>query len=168
MKQSLIEKEISKGNHSYNIGKSVLTLMNIKDSVNKKDDLLTVRELIKYEINKLKPVKSLNKAIPKKKPIKMVNILKTKKAKQSPNHTRPFMVLCKPSPELAELIGPKTRPRTKFVSEIWNYITKHKLQNPKNKRIILCDEKLSKLFKKKEVTMFELAGLIGRHLTHIK
>ena len=48
---------------------------------------------------------------------------------------------------------------------MWVYIKKHNLQNPKNKRNILADAKLEKVFGKKEVTMFELAGLIGKHLS---
>ncbi|MGZ3807950.1 MAG: SWIB/MDM2 domain-containing protein, partial [Bacteriovorax sp.] len=50
-------------------------------------------------------------------------------------------------------------------SKIWEYIKKHNLQNPKNKRNILADDKLQKLFGKKEVTMFELAGIVGKHLS---
>jgi chromatin remodeling complex protein RSC6 len=50
------------------------------------------------------------------------------------------------------------------VKKIWAYIKKNNLQNPKNKRNILADDKLSKVFGKKEVTMFELASLIGKHL----
>ena len=66
---------------------------------------------------------------------------------------------------LAEIVGNKPLPRTQVVSKIWEYIKKHNLQNPKNKRNILADEKLGKLFGKKEVTMFELAGIVGKHLS---
>ncbi|MDD4973161.1 MAG: SWIB/MDM2 domain-containing protein [Bacteriovorax sp.] len=76
-----------------------------------------------------------------------------------------FMKALQPSAILAEIVGSKPLPRTQVVSKIWEYIKKHNLQNPKNKRNILADEKLAKLFGKKEVTMFELAGIVGKHLS---
>jgi chromatin remodeling complex protein RSC6 len=47
---------------------------------------------------------------------------------------------------------------------MWDYIKANNLQNPNNKRNILADAKLSKVFGKNEVTMFELTGLLGKHL----
>ena len=76
-----------------------------------------------------------------------------------------FMKALQPSAILAEIVGSKPLPRTQVVSKIWEYIKKHNLQNPKNRRNILADDKLAKLFGKKEVTMFELAGIVGKHLS---
>jgi chromatin remodeling complex protein RSC6 len=76
-----------------------------------------------------------------------------------------FMKALTPSAILAEIVGNKPLPRTQVVSKIWDYIKKHNLQNPKNKRNIIADDKLAKLFGKKEVTMFELAGIVGKHLS---
>jgi upstream activation factor subunit UAF30 len=76
-----------------------------------------------------------------------------------------FMKALTPSAVLAEIVGNKPLPRTQVVSKIWDYIKKHNLQNPKNKRNIIADDKLAKLFGKKEVTMFELAGIVGKHLS---
>jgi chromatin remodeling complex protein RSC6 len=76
-----------------------------------------------------------------------------------------FMKALTPSVNLAEIVGSKPLPRTQVVSKIWEYIKKHNLQNPKNKRNIIADEKLLKVFGKKEVTMFELAGIVGKHLS---
>jgi len=70
-----------------------------------------------------------------------------------------------PSAELAAVIGSAAVPRTEAVKKIWVYIKKNDLQNPKNKRNILADEKLKAVFGKKEVTMFELAGILGKHLS---
>ena len=69
-----------------------------------------------------------------------------------------------PSAELAAVIGDAPVARTQAVSKLWDYIKTHNLQNPANKRNILADEKLNKVFGKNEVTMFELAGLLGKHL----
>ncbi|MGZ3808497.1 MAG: SWIB/MDM2 domain-containing protein, partial [Bacteriovorax sp.] len=80
-----------------------------------------------------------------------------KKAKTARKPNAAFMKALTPSATLAEIVGNKPLPRTQVVSKIWEYIKKHNLQNPKNKRNIIADDKLQKLFGKKEVTMFELA-----------
>jgi len=47
---------------------------------------------------------------------------------------------------------------------LWVYIKAHKLQDATNKRMINADAKLKELFGKSQVSMFELAGLIGKHV----
>ena len=47
---------------------------------------------------------------------------------------------------------------------MWTYIKKNKLQDAVNKRMINADAKLTEVFGKAQVTMFEMAGLIGKHL----
>ena len=69
-----------------------------------------------------------------------------------------------PSADLAAVIGNKAVPRTEAVKKIWVYIKANKLQDSKNKRMINADAKLKAVFGKAQVTMFELAGLIGKHL----
>jgi upstream activation factor subunit UAF30 len=49
-----------------------------------------------------------------------------------------------PSKELAAVVGPNPLPRPKVVSCIWDYIKRHELQNPKNRREILADDKLKR------------------------
>ena len=90
---------------------------------------------------------------------------KAPKAKTARKPNAAFMKALTPSAVLAEIVGNKPLPRTQVVSKIWDYIKKHNLQNPKNKRNIIADDKLAKLFGKKEVTMFELAGIVGKHLS---
>jgi len=88
------------------------------------------------------------------------------KAKSARKPNAAFMIALTPSPALAEVIGTTAVPRTEAVRKIWVYIKKNNLQNPKNKRNILADDKLAKVFGgKKEVTMFELAGILGKHLS---
>jgi len=69
-----------------------------------------------------------------------------------------------PSSELAAVIGEGLVARTEVVKKIWDYIKAQGLQDAKNKRAINADTKLQKVFGKPQVTMFELAGLIGKHL----
>ena len=72
------------------------------------------------------------------------------------------------SAELAAVVGKRTMSRPQISKEIWVYIKKHDLQDPKNKGNIIADEKLVKVFGgKKIVTMFEMTKLISNHLTKI-
>lgn len=67
--------------------------------------------------------------------------------------------------DLAAVVGKGPMPRTEVVKKIWVYIKKHDLQNPKNKRNILADAALLKVFGgKKEVSMFEMTKLLSAHL----
>ena len=75
-----------------------------------------------------------------------------------------FMKALTPSKELAAVVGATPLPRTEVVKQLWVYIKKNTLQNPANKRNIKSDAKLKAVFGKDEVTMFEMAGLIGKHL----
>ncbi len=70
------------------------------------------------------------------------------------------------SADLEAVVGSGPLPRGQVVKKIWEYIKKHNLQNPQNKRNILADEKLKVIFGgKKEVTMFEMTKLVSAHLS---
>lgn len=92
----------------------------------------------------------------------MENLTMNNKKTRKPNEA--FMKTMTPSAELAAVIGPNPVARTEAVKLMWDYIKSNNLQNPNNKRNILADEKLNKVFGKSEVTMFELTGLLGKHL----
>lgn len=70
-----------------------------------------------------------------------------------------------PSPELAAIVGPGPLPRSEIVSKMWVHIKENNLQNPANKREILADEKLKKVFGGDKATMFELNKHIAKHVT---
>lgn len=84
-------------------------------------------------------------------------------AKRTPNPA--FMKALTPSPALAAVVGAAPLPRTAVVSKLWEYIKKHDLQDAANRRNINADAKLKEVFGKPQVTMFELAKLIGPHLS---
>ncbi len=69
-----------------------------------------------------------------------------------------------PSAELAAIVGKDRLPRSEVVSKVWEYIKKHNLQNPANKREILADAALEKVFGKKSATMFEMNKHISAHV----
>jgi chromatin remodeling complex protein RSC6 len=74
------------------------------------------------------------------------------------------MKALKPSAALAVIVGSDPLPRTEVTKRIWDYIKARNLQNPANKRNILCDGPLRTVMGKDEVTMFEMTGLVGKHL----
>jgi upstream activation factor subunit UAF30 len=67
------------------------------------------------------------------------------------------------SPALQAVVGAAAMPRTEIVSKLWVYIKKNNLQDKVNKRMINADAKLKEVFGKAQVSMFEMAGLIGKH-----
>lgn len=76
-----------------------------------------------------------------------------------------FMKPLKPTDALAAVVGDKPLSRPEAIKKIWAYIKRKGLQNPKNKRNILADEKLAPLFRgKKEVSMFDLAKIVNNNL----
>ncbi|MBX9834905.1 MAG: DNA topoisomerase III [Burkholderiaceae bacterium] len=82
--------------------------------------------------------------------------------KRAPNAA--FMKALTPSAALAAVVGAAPLPRTEVISKLWVYIKAHKLQDPADKRMINADATLKKVFDKPKVSMFEMAGLIGKHL----
>jgi chromatin remodeling complex protein RSC6 len=82
--------------------------------------------------------------------------------KRTPNAA--FMKPLTPDQQLAAVVGPAPLPRTEIVSKLWAYIKKNKLQDQQNKRMVNGDDKLKALFGKSQVSMFEMAGLIGKHV----
>ena len=70
------------------------------------------------------------------------------------------------SDELAEVVGKGPMPRSEVVKALWVYIKKNDLQDPKNKRNIVADDKLKAVFGGKEVVnMFEMTKLVSKHLS---
>jgi DNA topoisomerase-3 len=71
----------------------------------------------------------------------------------------------KPSDALAAVIGGEQVLRTQVIKKLWDYIKANNLQDAKDKRSINADAKLLAVFGKPQVTMFELAGIVGKHLS---
>ena len=83
-------------------------------------------------------------------------------AKRTPNAA--FMKALTPSAALAAVIGDTPLPRTEVTKKVWEYIKKHNLQDAANKRNINADAKLKVIFKKDQVSMFEMTKLISDQL----
>ncbi|GJE91389.1 SWIB-domain-containing protein [Phanerochaete sordida] len=68
------------------------------------------------------------------------------------------------SEPLADLLGVKQLSRPQAVKHIWVYIKEKDLQNPADKREIICDEKMKKIFNVDKIGMFRMNQMLGQHL----
>ena len=110
---------------------------------------------------KYTPVARAAKTAAKKAPAKKAPAAKKAAAPKAPR--KPGAGL-KPSADLAAVIGAEPVARTQVIKKLWDYIKANGLQDATNKRAINADAKLLPVFGKPQVTMFELAGIVGKHL----
>ena len=95
---------------------------------------------------------------------KKVPAAKTAVAKAAAKTPRKVASNLTPSPELAAVIGGDMVARTEVIKKVWDYVKANNLQDATNKRAINADAKLKPVFGKDQITMFELAGIVGKHL----
>jgi upstream activation factor subunit UAF30 len=107
------------------------------------------------------PAKAAKKAT-KSAPKKAAKKAAPKKSARKPNAA--FMAPLTPSATLSEVIGSKAVPRTEVVKKMWDYIKKNNLQDKKNRRMINADAKLKPIFGKDQISMFEMAKVVNKHL----
>lgn len=125
----------------------------------KKFTMFTMNKYIGAHIHPFKPV-DLTPSPKKKRQAPKSSSGSAKKARKS--GTQPPYRL---SDALAAVTGKDILPRPQVVSKIWDYIRAHGLQNPDDKREILCDEKLRLIMgNKAKVTMFKMNTFISDHL----
>ena len=83
--------------------------------------------------------------------------------KRTPNAA--FMKAMTPSAQLGTVVGTTPMPRTEVTKKLWAYIKRKGLQDPKAKRMINADENLRPIFKKDQVSMFDMTKLVNKHLS---
>lgn len=96
-----------------------------------------------------------SKAVEKKKARKISSRRSEKSVFHKPMET---------SPQLNAIVGSSTVSRPEAVKLMWRYIRENNLQDPTDKRFIICDSKFEALFKKKRVNCFTMNKDISRHL----
>ncbi|KAK4278385.1 hypothetical protein QN277_016238 [Acacia crassicarpa] len=72
--------------------------------------------------------------------------------------------LCGVSPELQVIVGQPALPRTEIVKQLWAYIRKNNLQDPSNKRKIVCNDELRVVFETDCTDMFKMNKLLAKHI----
>jgi upstream activation factor subunit UAF30 len=123
--------------------------------------MFTMNKYIGAHIDPFKPVDLTPK---EKKPS-----AKKRKRKDDPKNKTKRKVGTQPPYRLSEhlraVVGKDVLPRPQVVQGIWSYIRENNLQNPDDKRQIICDEKLKKVMGgKSKVTMFNMNTHITKHL----
>ncbi|KAB2004562.1 hypothetical protein ES319_D11G207900v1 [Gossypium barbadense] len=68
------------------------------------------------------------------------------------------------SPQLRELLGVPEMARTEVVKQMWVYIREKNLQDPVNKKNIICDEPLHALFGVESIDMFQMNKALSKHI----
>ncbi|CAK7329808.1 unnamed protein product [Dovyalis caffra] len=79
-----------------------------------------------------------------------------------------FTKLCSLSPQLQEFVGVPELARTGVVKKIWAYIREKNLQDPKNKRNIICDKSLRTLFDVDSIDMFQMNKALSKHIWAVR
>ncbi|GAV87258.1 SWIB domain-containing protein [Cephalotus follicularis] len=73
--------------------------------------------------------------------------------------------LCGVSPQLQVIVGQPALPRTEqIVKQLWAYIRKNNLQDPNNKRKIICNDELRLVFETDCTDMFKMNKLLAKHI----
>ncbi|WP_100934557.1 SWIB/MDM2 domain-containing protein [Candidatus Chlamydia corallus] len=81
------------------------------------------------------------------------------------NKNSAFMHPVNVSTDLAVIVGKGPMPRTEIVKKVWEYIKKHNCQDQKNKRNILPDANLAKVFGSSEpIDMFQMTKALSQHI----
>lgn len=76
-----------------------------------------------------------------------------------------FMQPVEITQDLEEIVGQGPLPRTEIIKKLWAYIKKHNCQDTKNKRNIIPDEKLAKVFgSKNPIDMFQMTKKVSKHI----
>jgi len=103
------------------------------------------------------------KSAGKKSAAKKAPAKKAAAKKRTPNAA--FMKAMTPSAQLGAVVGASPMPRTEVTKKLWQYIKKNNLQDPKQRRMINADDKLRPIFKKDQVSMFDMTKLVNKHLS---
>jgi chromatin remodeling complex protein RSC6 len=69
-----------------------------------------------------------------------------------------------PDSILGAIVGNNAMPRTEITKKLWDYIKANNLQDPKDKRTIIADDKLKPFFGAPKLNMMKLAGCVSAHV----
>ncbi|KAF3327612.1 SWIB/MDM2 domain containing protein [Carex littledalei] len=72
--------------------------------------------------------------------------------------------ICGVSPELQKIVGETAMSRTQIVKMLWAYIRENNLQDPDDKRKIICNDPLKILFDTDSTDMFKMNKLLSKHI----
>ncbi|KAL8680470.1 MAG: hypothetical protein Q9186_003368 [Xanthomendoza sp. 1 TL-2023] len=116
-----------------------------------------------------KAVSVKKKKTPKKKTANRVDAaddsdMDSEAAEKKVNRSGGFHPLTLSAPLSALLNGQLQLSRPQTVKQIWEYVRRHDLQDPTDKRWIRCDDALKAVFKSEKVHMFTMNKLLAQNL----
>ncbi|XP_013413350.1 upstream activation factor subunit spp27 [Lingula anatina] len=86
-----------------------------------------------------------------------------KKKGSKPGQSR-YSKPCQLSPDLAAIVGTDKLPRKDVVKRMWEIVKERKLEDPKNRQFMVCDEEMQKLFGRKRVRTFGMMKYLNTHI----
>jgi upstream activation factor subunit UAF30 len=124
--------------------------------------MFTMNKYISAHVEPFKPVDlTTNTTVPKKRKSKAADTKEKKKGKAGGGFQVPYQL----SPELARVTGKQILPRPQVVKKLWEYIRANDLQDPTDKRTVVCDAKLKLVMGGlAKVTIFSMQKHISVHL----
>ena len=117
--------------------------------------MFTMNKYISAHVHPFKPVDLTTNTTPPKKR-KSPGAKSSEKKKRKVGTQPPYRL----SPALVDIVGKEILPRPQVVSELWTYIKANDLQNPSDRREILCDDKLKLIFEGKKKVRIWCEGFI--------
>ncbi|GAB2227296.1 hypothetical protein Droror1_Dr00009112 [Drosera rotundifolia] len=84
-----------------------------------------------------------------------------KEPKKTANGFSKLFVL---SPQLQKFLGASEMAQPKVLQQIWSYIREKSLQDPMDKKNIICDDSLRPVFGVDSINMFEINKALSKHL----
>lgn len=156
----IINEAIMKRLAEEELAKHALKANNVQDSAEELDDEELARKLQAEENLNVRSKRRVVKVAKGKRLIK-----KDPSRKKEPNPNNPFNRPLLLSEPLSQLVGATEMSRPQVVKHIWAYVKEHNLQDPSDRRILICDEKLLPIMKKQRITCFAMNKIISDHLT---
>ena len=68
------------------------------------------------------------------------------------------------SPELEAIIGLKEASKCEVITKVWAYVKENNLQDPENRGIVICDDKLKKVFGEPKFRAFGMFSTLQNHM----
>lgn len=70
-----------------------------------------------------------------------------------------------PSPDLQQFVEDRAQPRSDVLKSLSKYVKEHDLQDPNDKRMVLCDAKLKKLLGVEKCSILAMSKYVTPHLS---
>ncbi|XP_064603637.1 uncharacterized protein LOC135469048 isoform X1 [Liolophura sinensis] len=95
---------------------------------------------------------------------------KKKRKEKTPRKTgtSTYSQPCVLSPDLATIMGTDRMARKDVVKRMWEIVKERKLEDPKNRQFMVCDEELFKVFGKKRIRTFGMMKFLKSHIKDMK